>query len=350
MAAVVAANLGDRGGRLVRVAHGERAFAGGEGLLESRGLEYDGTPGGQVARRAVAEPAASRPHVSALGARELAQRPGDVVAIGVRTSHLPRILEAPAVALEQFPVGVVVLDGERQLERLVRPAREIHEPGELLHLIVLSPSARDRVATMIERHVAKQAASSATELRRNGALLAELKEQERKLLAKHYQDAISEGLFSEEAARIKGERAEAEAILAWLTIRHDEPSDFIALVLKLASYDLHSLYLRATPHIRRLMNQAIFEAIWVWDEDEIRSNLGSPLKEVLAIDKETTEAIDRIQGHARARLCPGYPGRPWVARKEEASDPWKESEDFALGVISESMVGAAGFEPATSRV
>jgi hypothetical protein len=39
-----------------------------------------------------------------------------------------------------------------------------------------------------------------------------------------------------------------------------------------------------------------------------------------------------------------------AGENDEASDAWEESEDFALGSISASMVGAAGFEPATSRV
>jgi hypothetical protein len=34
-----------------------------------------------------------------------------------------------------------------------------------------------------------------------------------------------------------------------------------SLALQVASSDLHDLYLRAKPYVRRLMNQAIFEAI-----------------------------------------------------------------------------------------
>jgi hypothetical protein len=37
-------------------------------------------------------------------------------------------------------------------------------------------------------------------------------------------------------------------------------------------------------------------------------------------------------------------------KDDEAPDTWQESEDFALGSISASMVGPAGLEPATYRL
>jgi transcriptional regulator with XRE-family HTH domain len=109
------------------------------------------------------------------------------------------------------------------------------------------------------------------------------------------------------------------------------------------------LYLRAKPHVRRLMNQAIFEAIWVWDEDEVRSQVASPFKEVIEIDAEIKKTIDGIKARRRtaAQRPPDGPGAP---EKDEAAHPWPESGDFATGSIRTAMVGAAGFEPATSRV
>lgn len=222
--------------------------------------------------------------------------------------------------------------------------------------ITLTADERNRVVREVERRLAKLAATSEQELRRCNALLTDLKEQERKLMAKHYKDELSEEFFSEEATRIKRERSDAQAIIARLNIRHDELQQFLAMVLRLVSYDLHDLYLRAKPHVRRLMNQAIFEAIWVWGEEEeevaVRSELASPFKETHEISKETKQAIHRIKRKAKKR--PGSDKRVPVgvgaAENDEVPDPLEESGDFALGSISASMVGAAGFEPATSRV
>lgn len=68
--------------------------------------------------------------------------------------------------------------------------------------VELSDQDRSRVVAFIERHLAKQATTSKKELRRCNTLLTDLKEQERKLLEKHYKDEVSNELFSEEAARM----------------------------------------------------------------------------------------------------------------------------------------------------
>jgi site-specific DNA recombinase len=167
--------------------------------------------------------------------------------------------------------------------------------------VAFSLPDRDRVMAVLEQRLAKLAATSQQELNRCQSVQAGLKEQERKLLDKHYQDDISDELFSEEAARIKRERKDAEAIMARLTIRHEDVVAGLTLALKLASSDLHDLYLRATPPIRRLMNQAIFETIWVWDEDCIRSELASPFKELQAISRATSQ-VEQAPAGVGARM------------------------------------------------
>ena len=223
--------------------------------------------------------------------------------------------------------------------------------------VTLTAEERDRVVGEVERRLAKLATVSEQEQRRCNALLADLKEQEHKLMDKHYKDELSEEFFSEEAARIKKERVDAKAILARLAIRHEELGQFLAMVLRVVSYDLHDLYLRAAPHIRRLMNQAIFEAIWIADDEEISSDLASPVKEAHAIKddvyEETKRSIRSIQSKARKRRgSDGFiPVGVGAAENEEAPNPGEAgSGDFARGSISASMVGPAGLEPATYRL
>ena len=173
--------------------------------------------------------------------------------------------------------------------------------------IKLSPERCERVVGLIEEHLAKLADTSKQELSRCDALLAGLKEQERKLLDKHYKDEISDKLFAEESARIKHERTDAQAITTRLNVHHDELSKFVALVLRVATADLHDLYLRAKPYVRRLMNQAIFEAIWILDEDTLRSKLASPFKEILKIETMTSQAEAKI--HDASERAEAHPNR-----------------------------------------
>ena len=199
--------------------------------------------------------------------------------------------------------------------------------------IKLNTDEHARIASVIEQRVAKHTDTSQQELARCESVLTSLKEQEKKLLAKHYQDDISDELFHEEAERIKQERKDTETIVKRFNLRHDELRKFVSLILKLTSYDLHDLYLRASPTIRRLMNQAIFEAIWVEvDEDQrvyARSQLANPFSDVLSVRDELA-AFD--------------------AQHDKASDPLAGSEAvLVVGSITDEMVGETGFEPATAR-
>jgi hypothetical protein len=62
--------------------------------------------------------------------------------------------------------------------------------------------------------------------------------------------------------------------MARLTIRHETLTEFLAIVLKLALRPALPLPVRQATHTRRLMNQAIFEAIWITDDDEVLRPLG----------------------------------------------------------------------------
>jgi site-specific DNA recombinase len=199
-------------------------------------------------------------------------------------------------------------------------------------MIKLSQPEQEQVVGVLEQRLAKLAAVSKQELRRCHDLLAGLKEQEKKLLRKHYQDDISDELFHEEAERIKAERKDAEGIVNRLTIRHDELRQFVGLALRLATANLHDLYLRAKPSVRRLMNQAIFEAIWIeTDEHNVRiyTRLASPFADVLSLRDELAKA--------------------GAYEHDTASDPLAGSEAVVVGSITDEMVGETGFEPATAR-
>ncbi len=205
--------------------------------------------------------------------------------------------------------------------------------------IQFSTRDRDRVRAAVEQHLAKLATTSQDEIDRCQSVLTGLKLQERKLLDKHYQDDISEELFREESERIKRERKDAEAIIARLSLRHEDLVAGLTLALKLASSDLYDLYLRASPTVRRLMNQALFEAIWVWDEDYARSELASPFKELAVIERATAEASGEL-----------VLVRAADTQDAKASDTWEASEALGVGSITAKLVGPPGLEPGTYRL
>jgi site-specific DNA recombinase len=209
--------------------------------------------------------------------------------------------------------------------------------------VQFSPADRDRVRAAVEQHLAQLATISQQEIDHCQQLLTTLKVQERKLLDKHYQDAISDELFQDEAKRIKRERKDAEAITARLSLRHDELATGLTLALKLASADLHDLYAKASPTIRRLMNQAIFTAIWVWDEDKTSSKLASPFNELAAFE-QTSKGAKPDTTTANLSAWTLSPAR---GINGEVSDAMTASETSDVGLISANMVELVGIEPTT---
>ena len=95
----------------------------------------------------------------------------------------------------------------------------------------------------------------------------EVKEQERKLLHMHYEERISGELFDDEQARLRRERHAAEALIERLNLGYQDIADTLDLALEIIGEDLHDLYRQADNTIRRLINQAIFNALYVSDEE-----------------------------------------------------------------------------------
>jgi site-specific DNA recombinase len=209
----------------------------------------------------------------------------------------------------------------------------------------LRETERERVQRTVEEHLRKLAGVSTEEIARCNGVLASLKQQERKLLAAHYADEISSELFSEEQARVKRERSDTEAIVARLTVDHGDLQATLALALRLATYDLQDLYLRATPQIRRLMNQALFERIWICHHDVAGSQLASPFYELHALG-ETAHHLS-----TSAATQPGPTGRAVAgAGARPAPETGKApagAEALDHGSVRTKLVELVGLEPTT---
>jgi hypothetical protein len=104
-----------------------------------------------------------------------------------------------------------------------------------------------------------------------------------------------------------------------------------------AASSANSLYKTPSPHSRAPASSTA-------------PQLASPFKEVLEIDAALTVAIQKIKDKTAINPDDRIPVSIGGGENDEAPDPWEESEDFALGSISTSMVGPAGLEPATYRL
>ena len=141
--------------------------------------------------------------------------------------------------------------------------------------VVLTAGQRQRIQQIIRAQLADLTVAAEREHSRCVAVLEELTQQERKLLERYYADKVSASLYDEEQARIQREREQTEAIAARLQLKFEDVERSLELALSLLS-NAQAAYLAAEPHLRRMLNQAIFFRFELRDEDEIEGRLREP--------------------------------------------------------------------------
>jgi site-specific DNA recombinase len=211
--------------------------------------------------------------------------------------------------------------------------------------IQLKPERREAIKRTIRRRFKELTALSGQELTRAQGELTRLMEEERKLLQAHYADSVSAELLAEEQQRIRAERAAAEETVTRLSGEYDVALANLDTALELTA-NIQAAYDLAPPHVRRLMNQAIFKKLIVLDERVVDYVLHEPFRQLL--DDDFMGALEKAERIPDWQLEPGL-----VPTPVEAISPENErTTDLALvgGSINEALVGATGLEPATSGV
>ena len=209
--------------------------------------------------------------------------------------------------------------------------------------VAITEAEREEIRQAITHDLSKRAATAQQEIDRCQGVLDEVKEQERKLLNMHYEDRISSELFDDEQTRLRKRRQDAEALIARLNLGCQDITATLDLALEIISEDLHDLYQRADDTIRRLINQAIFKALYICDEIVTTAELTGPF----AALRDLRDAIHQLPSSTP------YPAAADIAstlpQNAKAPVPNREREPLDVGSISEQMVGETGFEPATAR-
>jgi len=218
---------------------------------------------------------------------------------------------------------------------LVEAEIEAHYAG-----VSLSQAEREQVRETITTDLSDKIATAQQEIERCQAVLQEIKEQERKLLHMHYEDRISGELFDDEQTRIRERRKDAEALIARLSVRYDDIAATLELALEILSEDLHEMYRRADDSIRRLINQAIFNALYVCDETITDAELAEPFAALRALHDAIrglpSSAGSLAERRQRRQRCPTNAKGP---------DPYRGREPFRVGSISKHLVRPSGLEP-----
>jgi site-specific DNA recombinase len=160
-----------------------------------------------------------------------------------------------------------------------------------------------------------------------------LLDERAKLLEAHYAGAIPLDLLKTEQDRITIQLQRIEERLSATDIKYVQAENTLKRSLELAE-TLASAYRDASPSVRRLMNQALFDRLIVDADDGIAGELNDPFALLMVAagktDESTTAAATKDKG------------RPQKRQEARTSGP--------RGLSKTELVELAGLEPATSWV
>ncbi len=158
--------------------------------------------------------------------------------------------------------------------------------AELWKSVVLPADVREALRRAVLDLAERTQSEQTAEIGRQSARLARLDAEREKLLKAHYAEAVPLDLLKREQARIGNEMAATQAALGRLNTELGSVERGLDQALTLVA-DCHRLYQAAPPHIRRQLNQAVFERIFVEDGDVPTGQLASPFGELLELAERT---------------------------------------------------------------
>lgn len=200
-------------------------------------------------------------------------------------------------------------------------------------VVSLTEAERDEVRQAISNDLGERVATAKREIDRCQGVLQEIRGQERKLLNMHYEDPITSELFDEEQARLRLRRQDTEALIARLNLSYGDIAETLDYALEIVGEDLHDLYLRADDGIRRLINQAIFKALFVCDETITTAELAGPFAEL----RHCRNALHHVHS-TTPNPVPTTAVVNTIPQNAKAPVPWEEQEPLDVGSISNVLM------------
>ncbi len=175
--------------------------------------------------------------------------------------------------------------------------------------------------------------------------IGHLTEQRRKLLEAHYAGAIALDLLKSEQDRIADELGAVKKLLKASEVRFATIEATLQGCLAFLA-NCHEAYRDAPQHVRRRLNQAVFERFLVGEDGSTEAELTDLFGALLAPDLVTAD-----ESHESVEPCARHRNRDWLAGIPAwLHAHWNIKEPrpalAGLGLNKRHMVPPAGFEPA----
>ena len=244
------------------------------------------------------------------------------------------------------------------------------EVEQLYQRIHLQPQRREELEQALRHQLARMIQDTQQQLTQITATQQKLKHQQHKLLQAHYEGAIPVELLRKEQHRITHSLTTANRRIQALEQDLGDKEELVSQALDIAQH-MASAYHHAPTHIRRMLNQLLFEHVYLVPHEDTSQLTATatclpPFDSILGLGGSPTSSEQTLQtprghevagGHEVANTRPDTqpPNRqsclkpPKTVQNKPCSTqkPTPEvSQDVGLSV--EHLVGVAGFEPTTS--
>jgi hypothetical protein len=195
----------------------------------------------------------------------------------------------------------------------------------------VEPEQLEATRADVRQHIARMTRRHEGERKRQQTRLERLDAESRKLMQALYNHAVPMDVLREEQARIARDRAEAEVVLQTLTTEQaqldaalDEALSFVA--------SAHVVYAGGTEQVRRDLNHALFNRLYIVPDGVAGADLASPYVELL-----TDDLAERLVNDERV-----VQGEPFVPSPPAREDGWD-------GPIARWLERPRGALPAENR-
>ena len=209
----------------------------------------------------------------------------------------------------------------------------------------IDPQYATLLAELLDQEITGRRAEAARDQAVATNRISHLGEQRRKLLEAHYAGAIALDLLKSEQDRITEELDAAKKLLKTSEIRFATIEATLQGCLAFLT-SCHEAYRDAPPHVRRRLNQAVFERFLVGEDGSTEAELTDMFSALLAPDLVATDephdTVERCDRHRNRDWFNGIPA--WLGTHWNIKEP--RPTLAVLGLNKGHMVPPAGFEPA----
>jgi site-specific DNA recombinase len=208
--------------------------------------------------------------------------------------------------------------------------------------VQLPSEAAGRVRDALLTQLASQQANAEHDKGFQQQRLHRLTTERKKLLEAFYNDSVPADLLKAEQARITSEMEHAKRRLLALSAEFDVIETNLNVAIEFAKR-CQQAYLSGTPKVRRELNQAIFEKLYVHEEREVTSEMVEPFRMLMGAEVRAATELGAI------RILSDAETSAEVAElTDKTTNPLHLAGVGGLNMIY--LVGVEGLEPPTSAM